>query len=97
MWGFWAGAHWRGEHAAIVNYDWTLNEAGRRYEKLLNEWTTQRVEKTDANGNVTCRAFHGTYEIRIGKESKLLKQQTIELDSKEQTPLRLDVIVPEEG
>ena len=45
MWGFWAGAHWRGEHAAIVNYDWSLNEAGRRYEKLLNEWTTQRVEK----------------------------------------------------
>ncbi|MCM2988171.1 endo-1,4-beta-xylanase [Bacillus safensis] len=97
MWGFWAGAHWRGEHAAIVNYDWSLNEAGRRYEKLLNEWTTQRVEKTDANGNVKCPAFHGTYEIRIGKESKMLKRQTIELDSNEQTPLQLDVILPQEG
>ncbi|GLF90572.1 beta-xylanase [Bacillus safensis] len=97
MWGFWAGAHWRGEHAAIVNYDWSLNEAGRRYEKLLNEWTTQSVEKTDANGNVTCPAFHGTYEIRIGKGSKILKQQTIELDPNEQTPLQLDVVVPVEG
>ncbi|WP_231730818.1 endo-1,4-beta-xylanase [Bacillus sp. AM 13(2015)] len=97
MWGFWAGAHWRGENAAIVNYDWSLNEAGRRYEKLLNEWTTQRVEKTDDNGHVRCPAFHGTYEIRIGKESKMLKQQTIELDSNEQTPLQLDVILPQEG
>lgn len=97
MWGFWAGAHWRGENAAIVNYDWSLNEAGRRYEKLLNEWTTQRVEKTDANGHVRCPAFHGTYEIRIGKESKMLKQQTIELDSNEQTPFQLDVILPQDG
>lgn len=80
----------------IVNHDWSLNEAGRRYEKLLQEWTTQRVEKTDANGQVTCPAFHGTYEVRIGEESKMLRRQTIELDSTKHTPLQLDIIVPVE-
>lgn len=44
-----------------------------------------------------CPAFHGTYEIRIGKENKMLKQETIELDSNEQTPFQLDVILPQEG
>ena len=27
MWGFWAGAHWRGPNAAIVDEDWTVNAA----------------------------------------------------------------------
>ncbi|MDG3043784.1 hypothetical protein OE903_06560 [Bacillus sp. B6(2022)] len=45
---------------------------------------------------MTCPAFHGTYEVRIGEESKMLQQQTIELDSTKHTPLQLDIIVPVE-
>jgi len=35
MWGFWAGSHWLGSNAAIVNLNWTLNAAGQRYQSLL--------------------------------------------------------------
>ena len=40
MWGFHADSHWRGPDAAIVNHDWTVNEAGLRYQALREEWRT---------------------------------------------------------
>jgi len=64
MWGFWEKSMWR-KNCHIVNADWTLNEAGRRYEALLKEWTTDTEGVTDANGVLTFRGFHGTYEITI--------------------------------
>ena len=64
MWGFWEKSHWR-KNCHIVNADWSLNEAGRRYEALLKEWTTDAEGTTDANGVMTFRGFHGTYEITI--------------------------------
>lgn len=63
MWGFWAGSHWRGENAAIVNLDWTLNAAGVRYEALMNEWTTDLSSPTDLDGKFGFRGFQGTYTI----------------------------------
>jgi endo-1,4-beta-xylanase len=63
MWGFWAGSHWRGSDAAIVNQNWTLNEAGRRYQGLLAEWTTITNGVTDATGAFEFRGFHGSYDV----------------------------------
>lgn len=65
MWGFWAGSHWRGSNAAIVNLDWTLNEAGRRYQSLLAEWTSRTNGVTDAGGNFVFRGFHGSYDVTL--------------------------------
>ena len=65
MWGFWAGSHWRGSNAAIVNLNWTLNEAGRRYQSLLAEWTTGTNGVTDTGGGFGFRGFHGSYDITI--------------------------------
>jgi GH35 family endo-1,4-beta-xylanase len=65
MWGFWAGRHWRGPDAAIVDLDWTVNEAGRRYEQLLAEWTTLATGTTDDAGAFSYRGFHGDYEVTI--------------------------------
>jgi len=65
MWGFWAGSHWRGSNAAIVNLNWTLNEAGRRYQALLNEWTTRTNGTTDPAGAFSFRGFHGAYDITV--------------------------------
>ncbi|UCF66258.1 MAG: endo-1,4-beta-xylanase [Acidobacteriota bacterium] len=65
MWGFWAGAHWRGPDAAIVDLDWTLNAAGERYEALIDEWTTHEQGETDAAGRFVFRGFHGTYQISV--------------------------------
>jgi GH35 family endo-1,4-beta-xylanase len=64
MWGFWAGAHWR-TNAAIVNLDWSLNEAGRRYQALRAEWRTAFTNITDAQGTLSFRGFHGDYEIDL--------------------------------
>jgi endo-1,4-beta-xylanase len=65
MWGFWAGSHWRGADAAIVNLNWTLNEAGRRYQSLLAEWTTRTNGVTGAGGGFDFRGFHGSYDILL--------------------------------
>jgi endo-1,4-beta-xylanase len=65
MWGFWAGSHWRGAGAAIVNLDWSLNEAGRRYQSLLSEWTTQTNGVTGPDGAFDSRGFHGDYDVTL--------------------------------
>ncbi|MBN2532206.1 MAG: endo-1,4-beta-xylanase [Spirochaetales bacterium] len=67
MWGFWAGRHWKGEDAAIVNQDWTLNAAGRRYFDLIDEWTTT-TSGSISGGQFTFRGFHGEYEVLAGGE-----------------------------
>lgn len=65
MWGFWAGSHWRGSNAAIVNLDWTLNEAGTRYQSLLNEWTTVTNGTSGGDGAFGFRGFHGSYDVML--------------------------------
>ena len=65
MWGFWAGSHWLGSNAAIVNLNWTLNAAGQRYQSLLAEWTTVTSGATDAGGGFNFRGFHGSYDITL--------------------------------
>jgi GH35 family endo-1,4-beta-xylanase len=65
MWGFWAGSHWQGPSAAIVNLDWTLNAAGERYQALRAEWTTATAGSSDRNGDFEFRGFHGTYDITL--------------------------------
>ena len=64
MWGFWEGSHWRVD-CHIVNTNWTLNAAGRKYEALLDEWTTNDSSITDSNGNADLRGFYGTYTVTL--------------------------------
>jgi len=62
MWGYDSQSVWRG--SGIVNAStWVLNEAGVRYEALLDEWTTNTSDTTEPNGVSTFRGFHGIYEI----------------------------------
>jgi len=78
MWGFWENSHWR-PNCHIVNADWTLNEAGRRYEALLDEWTTNADSVTDAKGRVNFRGFHGTYEITLTPPDAITSVRKIKL------------------
>jgi GH35 family endo-1,4-beta-xylanase len=64
MWGFWAGAHWRGGDAALIDYDWSLNAAGQRYQSLLAEWTTN-IDLAAPAGSASFRGFHGEYDITV--------------------------------
>ncbi|MFZ5987276.1 MAG: endo-1,4-beta-xylanase [Bacillota bacterium] len=80
MWGFWAGNHWRGQEAAIVNQDWTINAAGKRYDALLKEWTTNAVGTTNSSGVFGFRGFHGTYEVTLTVPGQTPIVKTIELE-----------------
>ena len=65
MWVFWAGDSWRGPNAGLAHRDWTLNEAGKRYEALMDEWSTEISGTTDAGGLLSFRGFHGDYEATV--------------------------------
>ena len=80
MWGFWAGSHWLGSNAAIVNLNWTLNAAGTRYQSLLAEWTTITNGTSRAGGAFDFRGFHGSYDITITPPGGLPTLRRITLD-----------------
>lgn len=65
LWGFWAGNHWRGPNAALVNQDWSLNPAGQRLDALLAEWTSDETVTTNSDGAASARLYHGDYELTI--------------------------------
>jgi hypothetical protein len=65
LWGFWAGAHWRGPDAALVDQDWRVNAAGQRLEQLLAEWRSEKTVPTNADGVAAARVFHGEYEVAV--------------------------------
>ncbi|MBN1123967.1 MAG: endo-1,4-beta-xylanase, partial [Sedimentisphaerales bacterium] len=103
MWVFWAGNSWRGPNAGLAHRDWTLNEAGKRYETLMDEWSTEITGKTDADGVLSFRGFHGDYEAKItkadgtefntsfsiekGKEPQEVKVQIQKTSAAESTPI----------
>ncbi|BAM03107.1 endo-1,4-beta-xylanase [Phycisphaera mikurensis] len=64
LWGFWDGAHWRG-NAAMYRRDWTLKPAGRAILDLMDAWSTHATVTTDASGVATLTAFHGDYELGV--------------------------------
>ena len=63
MWGFWAGSHWRGPEASIVDLDWTVNAAGQKYFELIDEWTTSFNQEVPSEEALQFRGFHGDYLI----------------------------------
>ncbi len=65
MWVVWAGNSWRGPNAGLARRDWTLNEAGKRYEALMDEWSTETSGSSNANGAFAFRGYHGDYEITV--------------------------------
>jgi endo-1,4-beta-xylanase len=94
MWGFWAGSHWRGSNAAIVNLNWTLNEAGRRYQSLLSEWTTRTNGVTDGGGTYAFRGFQGRYDITVTPPGGQPTLRRITLDPGTGTSVATLIITP---
>jgi len=62
-WVFWAGNSWRGPNGGLAKRDWTLNEAGKRFEALMAEWSTNVSGSTDLAGIFAFRGFHGDYSV----------------------------------
>ncbi|MDD5063982.1 MAG: endo-1,4-beta-xylanase [Phycisphaerae bacterium] len=79
MWGFLEGSMWRAD-AYLVDASWNLTVRGERYEDLMDEWTTNDSDTTDASGKVSFRGFHGTYQITLSKTGQPTEIYTIELE-----------------
>jgi len=67
-WIFWAGSSWRGPNGGLARQDWSLTEAGRRYESLMGEWSTNVAGTADAKGQFSCRGFFGDYSATVASE-----------------------------
>ena len=80
MWVFWAGGSWRGPNAGLANRDWTLKEAGKRYEALMDEWTTKITGKTDADGFLSFRGFHGDYQATATGDNNAKTKASFSID-----------------
>ena len=79
MWVFWAGASWRGPNAGLAKRDWTLNDAGRRYEALMDAWTTNTAGDTDTAGEFAGRGFFGDYVVTVTSATSPAIAQTFTL------------------
>lgn len=70
VWGFWEGAHWRGQ-AAFLRRDWTERPALKAYKQLVfDDWWTRLDGQTDGDGGYRNRAFYGDYEITVQKDDR---------------------------
>ncbi|XP_035667840.1 endo-1,4-beta-xylanase 1-like [Branchiostoma floridae] len=101
IWGFWDQAHWRPD-AALVNGDnFQLNEAGRRWQRLVfHDWRTN-LSLTD--GIVTpegkefiFRGFHGNYEVKVKNHGQVVATKTFYLRPEEGS-LVIDIDIAEES
>ncbi len=84
MWGFWEGRHYA-PSAALWNKDWTPKPNGKAWMKLVqDEWHTNVLAKTGADGALKTRAFTGDYQITINAGAKKL-ERTVNLENAGET------------
>jgi GH35 family endo-1,4-beta-xylanase len=75
IWGFWEGRHWKPD-AALWRRDWSIKPNGKVWTDLtLGEWHTQGEAVTDAEGWISFRGFHGSYEIETASRGSGAPQQ----------------------
>jgi endo-1,4-beta-xylanase len=65
MWGFWDGAHWLG-NAPVYDINWNLKPSGTAFvDQLFNQWWTDTMANTNAQGVTTVRGFKGRYKVTV--------------------------------
>lgn len=69
LWGFWELFMSR-DNAHLVNADGTINEAGKRFLALKQEWLSHAHGHTDNQGEFRFRGFHGSYTVEIATPKK---------------------------
>ncbi|KAL6639183.1 hypothetical protein ACP70R_022913 [Stipagrostis hirtigluma subsp. patula] len=80
LWGFWEMFMFR-EHAHLVDVDGTINEAGRRYLALKQEWLTRTNGSIDHQGECKFRGYHGSYTVEVDTPSgKLVRSFVVDKD-----------------
>ncbi|CAI9116036.1 OLC1v1017080C2 [Oldenlandia corymbosa var. corymbosa] len=88
LWGFWE-LYMSRENSHLVNAEGDLNEAGRRYLALRDEWLTHAHGHIDGQGQFCFRGFQGSYEMEIVNEkSKVTKTFVVD---KGEDPLEIAI------
>ncbi|XP_027149767.1 endo-1,4-beta-xylanase 1-like [Coffea eugenioides] len=73
LWGFWELFTSR-ENSHLVNAEGDLNEAGRRYLALKEEWLSHAHGHIDEQGQFSFRGFQGSYQVEIfSTKGKVIK------------------------
>ena len=67
VWGFWGGN--TPDMAVLANKDWTLTPAGRLYERLMTEWTTDVKVIVLSDRTIAFNGHFGEYEITAGERT----------------------------
>ena len=97
LWGFWANAHWRGQDAALVESDWTINEAGQKYLELRDEWSTNVDLVSDSDGRSAFRGFQGTYLVSVANpDTQAVSYHVVHVPKSQSGFQQATLTIPEE-
>ncbi|KAL2317882.1 hypothetical protein Fmac_031758 [Flemingia macrophylla] len=88
LWGFWELFMSR-VNSHLVNAEGDINEAGKRFLALKEEWLSHSRGHVDEQGHYNLRGFHGTYDVQVVTPSKKISK-TFVLD-KGDSPLVLSI------
>lgn len=92
LWGIWDEIHWL-DDSPFFREDWTIKPSGQAFLDLVfDEWWTQEMGSTDANGAFDTRAFLGTHIIEIEHNGSLTRD-TIQLNG-DQTTFEIQLDLP---
>ncbi|KAL5988334.1 Glycoside hydrolase, 10 [Asimina triloba] len=69
LWGFWELFMSR-DNAHLVDAEGGLNEAGKRFLGLKQEWSTHAHGRLDDQSEFKFRGFHGSYTVEVATPSK---------------------------
>ncbi|KAI9071224.1 hypothetical protein K1719_046808 [Acacia pycnantha] len=74
LWGFWELFMSRND-SHLVNAEGDINEAGKRFLALKQEWLSHRHGHVDEEGQFSFRGFHGTYDVEDLASHKYKRQK----------------------
>jgi hypothetical protein len=73
LWGFWELLMSR-DNAHLVNAEGDINEAGKRFLALKQEWLSHSNGHVDEKGHFNFRGFYGTYNVEVVTPSKKISK-----------------------
>ncbi|KAJ8498258.1 hypothetical protein OPV22_008810 [Ensete ventricosum] len=76
LWGFWELFTCR-DHSHLVDAEGNINEAGKRYLALRQEWLSHADGNIDTQGEFRFSGYHGTYTVDIATASKSISRSFI--------------------
>ncbi|PIN20603.1 Endo-1,4-beta-xylanase [Handroanthus impetiginosus] len=79
LWGFWELFMSR-DNAHLVNAEGDINEAGKRYLDLKQEWSSRAHGHINEQGQFEFRGFHGAYEVEVVSFTKKKVVKTFVVD-----------------